>query len=333
LSVSIVVPCYRSSATLPTLVARLNGIMLQVAQSYELILVVDGSPDDTWDVARDLAEGHPWVRALRFSRNYGQHNAVVAGVRAARYDVVVTMDDDLRHPPEEIPKLLAALTDDLDLVYGLAQEEERHSLRSVVSRLVKAGVAGTMGVQNAKLLSAFRVFRTFLRRGFDQIHGPHASVDVALSWATTRVGAVTVRMDGRKTDRSGHTFRRLVNHAIDMLLGPSTTPMRFVTYFGFLVGFAGLALFGRLSWLYFGGVTNVAGFTTVVSVVTIFSSAQLIAIGVLGEYIGRIYAGGMGRPTFVIRERVEEGLLSDLPDDARRSVAVPGWAMRPAARR
>ena len=122
--VSIVVPCYRSAATLPGLTERVDAAMSRSATTYELIFVVDGSPDDTWDVARNLAARSGLVRAIELARNYGQHNALVAGIRAARYDIVVTMDDDLQHPPEEIGKLLDALRDDVDLVYAVPLHEE-----------------------------------------------------------------------------------------------------------------------------------------------------------------------------------------------------------------
>jgi glycosyltransferase involved in cell wall biosynthesis len=156
---------------------------------------------------------------IRLARNYGQHNALVAGVRAARHDVVVTMDDDLQHPPEEVPRLLAELTEDVDLVYGIAREEEHGVLRSLASRAVKAGMSGAMGVNNAKQVSAFRAFRTFLRNGFDLVNGPHVCVDVALSWGTTRVAAVEVRMDERAEGDSGYTFKTLVRHTMNMVLG------------------------------------------------------------------------------------------------------------------
>ncbi len=328
MSVSIVVPCFRSAPTLPVLVSRLNEVMRRAKVSYEVILVVDGSPDETWEAASDLAKDNDCVRAIRLARNYGQHNALVAGIRAARHDVIVTMDDDLQHPPEEVPTLLAALTDDLDLVYGLPNEEEHGVVRSLASRLVKAGMAGPVGVRNARLLSAFRAFRTFLQQGFDQVHGPYTSVDVALSWSTTRVGAVTVRMESRTVGRSGYTVRTLVRHALNMLLGYSTAPLRLVTYFGFLVGLGGLVLLGRLLWLYFEGTTSVAGFTTITSLITVFCSAQLIAIGVLGEYVGRIHSGGMGRPTYIIRERVGDAVLREF-DGAFGDVAgLPGEVPR-----
>jgi hypothetical protein len=166
-------------------------------------------------------------------------------------------------------------------------------------------MSGAMGVNNAKQVSAFRAFRTFLRNGFDLVNGPHVCVDVALSWGTTRVAAVEVRMDERAEGDSGYTFKTLVRHTMNMVLGYSATPLRVVTYLGFAVGAGGLLLFARLIWLYLTGETTVAGFTTISAMVAVFSSVQMIAIGMLGEYVGRIHSGGMGRPTYVIRERTE----------------------------
>jgi undecaprenyl-phosphate 4-deoxy-4-formamido-L-arabinose transferase len=303
--VSIVVPCYRSAGTLPALVARVNEVMPRVAAAYEVILVVDSTGDGTWEVAQGLAEASGPVRAIQMARNYGQHNAIVAGVRAARYDVVITMDDDLQHLPEQIPVLLGALHDGVDLVYGLPVEEEHGFLRSLASRGIKAGLSSAMGVNNARNVSAFRAFRTFLRNGFDLVSGPHVCVDVALSWATTRVTAVKVQMAERTEGQSGYTFRGLMRHTTNMVVGFSTAPLRMVTYLGFAIGATGLVLFARLIWLYLTGATTVAGFTTISAMVAIFSSAQMIAIGMLGEYVGRIHAAGMGRPTYVIRERAE----------------------------
>lgn len=308
MSVSVVVPCYRSAGTLPKLVERLGAVMPGVTNTYEVILVVDGSPDrETWDVASHLARLHPQVQAIRLARNYGQHNALIAGVRAARHDIVVTMDDDLQHPPEEVPKLLAALTDDLDVVYGKADHEEHGLMRSLGSRVLKAGMSGALGVQNARYLSAFRVFRTFLRDGFEHLNGPHISVDVVLSWATSRVGATSVRMEDRAEGRSGYTARALIKHGLDIMLGYSTKPLRLVTYLGLLVGLCGLVLTAVVLWTYFSGNTTIAGFTTLASMVALFASAQMIAIGALGEYVGRIHSSGMGRPTYVIRERATGG--------------------------
>ncbi|MEU9830623.1 glycosyltransferase family 2 protein [Streptosporangium sp. NPDC048047] len=312
--VSVVIPCYRSARTLPELLTRLVPVLRAMSVPYEVILVVDGGPDDTWETAAELARGHDHVRALRMSRNYGQHNALVAGVREARHDVVVTMDDDLQHPPEQIPLLLAALEGDrLDLVYGVSHREEHGFLRSLASRSIKAAMAGALGVGAARSISAFRAFRTRLRDGFEDLSGPHVSVDVALSWSTTRVGSVRVHMDKRGDGRSNYTVPLLVRHAMTMLLGYSTAPLRAASYLGFLVGLVGLVLGGLVLWRFVTGDTTVAGFTTLATMVALFSSAQLMSVGLLGEYVGRIHGNGMGRPVYVVSERAGPPAGSALP--------------------
>ena len=154
----------------------------------------------------------------------------------------------------------------------MSEQEEHGVFRNLTSWGAKTLVMGrTMGIPNADVLGALRIFRTFLRAGFDQVSGPHVSVDIVLSWTTTRVGSTSVRMDQRTEGRSGFTFRSLMKHAVNMILGYSTKPLRLVTYLGFLIGVCGLVLTIRLVWLYFSGDTTVAGFTTVASLVTVFS--------------------------------------------------------------
>ena len=297
MSLSIVIPCFRSAATLPALLGGIAEAVPAGARPYEVILVVDDDRDDTWAVATTLAGTDPAVRALRLSRNYGQHNAIVAGIRAARHDVIVTMDDDLQHPPEQIPVLLDALSQQTDLVYGVAEQEEHRALRSLASRSVKWVLARTLGFRDARAVSAFRAFRAHLRPAFDRVEGPHASIDVTLTWATARIAAVTVQMRQREQGKSGYTLRGLLRHTGNMVLGFSTAPLRMVTFLGLAIGLVGLLLFAKLTYSYLAGVTTVAGFTTIASLVALFASAQLIALGVLGEYVGRIHTAGMGRPT------------------------------------
>lgn len=304
-SVSVVIPCYCSERTLPTLVDQLRAVLAVATEAYEIVLVDDGSPDDTWSVVRDLAATYPEVRALRLSRNYGQQNALLAGVLTARYDVTVTMDDDLQHPPEEVPRLLEALSDRVELVYGVAVEEEHAWLRSFASRAVKIAMSRGMRIEGARQISAFRAFHTYLRDAFGGIGGPDVALDVALSWATNRAVGVRVRMDRRTVGRSGYRPRDLVAHALNMVLGYSTAPLRAVIYLGLLCATLGVALLAVILYEYFTGTTTVAGFTTISSLVAIFSGAQMLAIGVLGEYIGRIHGSQTGRPTYVVRERVD----------------------------
>ncbi len=307
MQISVVIPCYRSSATLPELVAQLHSALDTgpAVSDYEIVLVVDGSPDDTGKVARSLADDAK-VRCIELRRNYGQHNAILAGVARARHDVVVTMDDDLQHRPDEIPALLEPLLDaDVDLVYGVAKEEEHGFWRSLASRVVKRGL-GASGVPSATDVSAFRAFRRDVADTFIDVRDPYVSIDVLLSWATTAVRRVTVRMDERTVGTSNYSVRALVRHTLNMVTGYSTLPLRSVAWLGAFCAVLGIALFVFVLVKFATGETTVAGWTTLASMIAIFSGAQMISIAVLGEYVGRLHTRSMQRPTYAVRRDTNE---------------------------
>ncbi len=154
-AISIVIPVYNSEGSLPELISRLGRLLPQVSTRYEVILVNDGSRDRSWEVVCRLAREHDWVRGINLMRNYGQHNALLCGIRAARHDIIVTMDDDLQHPPEEIPKLLDKLAEGFDVVYGTPQREQHGFWRDLASQVTKLALQSTMGAETARNQSAF----------------------------------------------------------------------------------------------------------------------------------------------------------------------------------
>lgn len=304
--ISVVIPCYRSQATLEPLVQRLIPVVNQLAAERsggaEVLLVVDGSPDGTWHVASSLAGKYPdVVRAILLMRNYGQHNALLAGIDRARFDVLVTMDDDLQHLPEELPELVAGLADgDVDVVYGVADVEEHGLVRSLASRSVKRALE-LAGVPNVRDVSAFRAFRTPLRAGFTDVADAFASVDVFLSWTTTGVRRHRVRMDRRSKGRSSYSPTALVRHAFNMITGYSEAPLRLVLWLGVGLALLGAALLSYVLGSYFLGRTQLAGFTTLAAVSALFSGAQMLSLGILGEYLGRLHFRSMHKPTYLVR--------------------------------
>ncbi|MGH3384904.1 MAG: glycosyltransferase family 2 protein [Nocardioidaceae bacterium] len=310
MDVTIVVPCYRSRETLPLLLERIQVVLGaddSPVSRYEVILVVDGSPDDTASVALDLQRRMPHVRVLTLRRNYGQHNALLAGILRGRYPVTVTMDDDLQHRPEALAAMLAPLEDSaVDLVYGIAADEEHGVLRSLASRTVKLSLAAS-GVPNARDVSALRAFRTELREGFEHVADPFASVDVMLSWATSGVRRVDVPMDKRVHGRSSYSLRALVRHAFSMVTGYSAVPLKFVTWLGMVCALLGAVLLVRVLIGFLTGSTTVAGFTTLASMIALFSGAQMLSIGILGEYVGRMHFRSMQRPPFLVRTDSHDG--------------------------
>jgi undecaprenyl-phosphate 4-deoxy-4-formamido-L-arabinose transferase len=300
-SVSVVVPVYNSEESLQELIERLEAALGPATSTFEVVLVDDGSRDRSWSVIEDLATRHRRIRGLRLMRNYGQHNALLAGIRAARHEVIVTMDDDLQHRPEDIMTLVAALSDNVDLVYGTSIDEEHGAWRNVSSKVVKTSMASAVGNEMARMASAFRAFRGELRRAFAETSDPFVSIDVLLSWATVRISSVKVQMDTRRYGKSGYTFRKLVRHSINMMTGYSSVPLRLVTYVGFGFAFMGLIVLGYVLIRFAITDNSVPGFPFLASIVAIFSGAQLFALGVLGEYLGRMHFRSMQRPPFTVR--------------------------------
>lgn len=298
----MVIPVYRAEHTIVPLVERLVGVLGEAAPSHEIILVNDDSPDRSWDLVCDLAGRFGTVRGVDLSRNFGQHSALLAGIRSARGSVIVTMDDDLQHRPEDVPVLLAALEPSIDLVYGVSTREEHGFFRNLASRLVKASLASAIGSQTARIAGAFRAFRSSLRGAFAATDDPYASVDVLLSWATTRVAAVDVTMDRRQQGRSNYTFSSLARHAVNMATGYGTAPLRFVTKLGFGFALIGLGIFVYVIVRFFVDGSTVPGFPFLASLVAILSGVQLFALGMIGEYLGRIHFRSMRRPPYVIRQ-------------------------------
>lgn len=303
--VSIVIPCYRSEETLPKLLAGLHSTMrgnLEI-EDYEVLLVIDGSPDGTAATAKQLAE-HPKVGSIVLRRNYGQHNAILAGIHRAKHEVIVTMDDDLQHLPESVPALVTALErSGADLIYGVAEEEEHGFWRSWASRAVKRSLR-IAGVPNAEDVSALRAFRTDLRDGFQGIADPYVSIDVLLSWTTTHISSLKVGMREREHGESNYSVRSLVRHTLNMVTGYSTLPLRIVAWLGILCGLVGFALLVVVVVRYLVGGTAIVGWTSTVSAIAIFSGTQLVSVAVLGEYVGRLHTRSMHKPTYVIREEI-----------------------------
>jgi len=169
---SVVIPVYRSQESLLELYQRLVATLTGLCISFEILFVEDCGGDNSWKIILQLAQEDDRVRGLRMSRNYGQHNALLAGIRAASGELIVTLDDDLQHPPEELPKLLAKIEEGYDVVYGAPDQEQHGFFRNVASQIIKIALQRAMGAEIARNVSAYRVFRTDLRRAFHQYRSP-----------------------------------------------------------------------------------------------------------------------------------------------------------------
>jgi undecaprenyl-phosphate 4-deoxy-4-formamido-L-arabinose transferase len=301
-SISVVVPVFNSASRLASLVGRLSVSLNQVGAPYEIILVNDGGQDASWERIVDLSVEYQRLRGINLMRNYGQHNALLAGIRAAQYDIIVTLDDNLQHPPEEIAKLLEKLSVGFDVVYGTPQKEKHGLWRKMASWLTKLAMQSAMGAETARSISAFRAFRTTLRDAFVTYQSPFVSIDVLLTWGTSRFASVPVRHDSRQEDESNYTFRKLVTHALNMMTGFSTLPLQLASLVGFTFTLFGLAVLLYVLGRFVVQGGSVPGFPFIASTIAIFSGAQLFALGIIGEYLARMHFRTMNRPAYAVRE-------------------------------
>jgi glycosyltransferase involved in cell wall biosynthesis len=300
--VSVVVPVFNGAATLPELARRVDEAL--AGSDYELVLVNDGSADRSWETIAGLARANPRVRGLDLMRNYGQHNALLAGIRAARGSVVVTIDDDLQNPPEEIPKLLARLEDGADVVYGTAATRRYGFWRGVATRLSQFALRMTIGNDIAGRVGPFRAFRADLSGAFAAFEGPYVSLDVLLNWGASRYDFVPVEHAQRSERRSSYSFGRLATHALNVLTGFSTRPLRIASLVGLAFTLFGVAILVLVVVRYFVEGDTVPGFPFLASIIAIFSGVQLLTLGVIGEYLARMHVRVTDRPAYAVRQEV-----------------------------
>jgi glycosyltransferase involved in cell wall biosynthesis len=306
-SLSVVIPVYNSEQSLEKLCAQLIPALETLADDFEVILVDDGSADQSWQVITDLRTKNEHVRGIKLSRNYGQHNALLCGIRAAKFEVIITMDDDLQNPVSEIPKLLHKLKDGFDVVYGAPAKQHHGFLRNLASTLTKIALQNVMNAHTARNVSAFRAFKARLRDGFAQYSGPFVSIDVLLTWSTANFAAIKVEHMPRELGKSNYTVRKLIAHAFNLVTGFSTLPLQLASFIGFMFTLFGI---GILIWvvgryLVFGA--SVPGFAFLASIISVFSGVQLFALGIFGEYLARIHFRTMEQPPYVIGESGDTG--------------------------
>ena len=302
---SVVVPVYKSAAILPHLVQRLHAVLQPAVASYELLLIDDCSPDDSWNVLRDLQRELPaTMRIFRLSRNFGQHNALMCGFKHSRGAYVVTLDDDLQNPPEEIPRLYAKIVEGrYDVVFGYF-EERRHSwARNTASRLsrwlIRRAVPGLNPYfSNYRILNRFTV-QEIARQTQDFLY-----VDGLIAWVTHNTGHVVVAHAPRFAGESNYDVRRLVSYFAVVLMTFTVLPLKIVSLVGFLAAAGGLSL----GFVYFvmrlAGLITEPGFAAIILAVLVLGGIQLLSLGLIGEYVGKIFLKQSGKPQFIVRESV-----------------------------
>lgn len=289
--ISVVVPTYRSAAGLPELYRRLEAALDAITPDWEVILVDDASNDGTYAVMEQLHEKDGRVKLVRFARNAGQHQATVCGLQRASGRYVVTLDDDLQNPPEEIPRFLAKLEEGYDLVIGRIDGGKAHSgVRNFASWLVQVFVGVVLGKPKDLQLTAYRAMT---RRAAEQIgsyNGAHAYLPALMleSIPHDRIVNLPVEHHDRAMGASTYTVRKLVKLFSYLLINHSYIPLRLVTGVGFLLCLASFGYGTYVAGVALLGGSGVPGFPTLAVLVSFLSGATLLGMGVIGEYVGRL---------------------------------------------
>lgn len=315
IGLSVVVPCYNEEASLAALIARLEPICEQsFPGDYEIVLINDGSNDLTWPTICDLAAKSQYIVGVDLARNHGHQLALTAGLRIACGKVILVLDADLQDPPELLPAMLTKLQQGFDVVYG--QRIRRHGetwfkrssamgFYRLLDRLIDIPIPSDTGD-----------FRLMTRRVVDQLQAMPERfrfIRGMVSWVGFNQTAITYERDPRFAGESHYPLRKMVALAIDAVTSFSTLPLRLASWFGMAFGILGIAMlcWVVIAWLNHG---TIVGWTSMIAVVLILGSVQLMILGVFGEYLGRMYMETKRRPLFIVREiRGRQGSRSDRP--------------------
>jgi glycosyltransferase involved in cell wall biosynthesis len=300
-NISLVIPVYNGAATVGRVVTE---IMTDIGERvHEIILVNDGSPNDnSAQICKELSLTNPLVHHISLRRNFGEHNAVMCGLNFVTGEVVGILDDDLQHPPAEIARMADELEKGFDVVFGNYREKQHSWFRNAGSKFNDLIATALLDKPSDLYLSSFKVIRLAVVQDIVTYTGPFPYIDGLLFRVTRNVASIPVEHRQREVGRSNYTFRRLVRLWLNMVLNFSVLPLRIVTAMGtfsFLVGLI-LAVYTLMEW--FASPEIPLGYASLFIAVTILSGAQLVSLGLIGEYVGKSYMVQNGTPQWIIKE-------------------------------
>lgn len=302
MDVSVVIPVYRSEPLVAELARRIAATLTAARNSYEIILVNDCSPDRSWEMIEQACERDPAVKGVNLRRNSGQHNAIMAGLRHATGEVIVVMDDDLQHAPEDIPKLYASVMQGHDIAYAafLHPKHARWKRAGSVFRDLTARML--LGVPRGFRISSFKAMTAAIAREIARYEGPFPYVDGLALTATHNAANVQLEHYPRPDGRGNYSFRESIFLWTKVAMNFSIVPLRLASWLGLAFaalgfGFAAYLVFQKLAF----DAVPVPGWSSLAVVILIVGGVQLLALGAIGEYLGRAYLHLNGKPQYVVK--------------------------------
>ena len=299
--ISVVIPVYGPGKCLTELIRRADAACQAVgADPIQFVLVDDNGPGDAWTEICRLAAARKEILGIQLMRNFGQHNAIMCGFKYCSGDIIITMDDDLQHPPESLPALIAALLmQNADLVYGNYDSKKHAAGRNLGSAVINWFFR--LVFRTPVTLTSFRCMRRELVQAVLRYDLNFTFIDGLLAWNTSRIGSVIVPHSARHDGRSGYTLRKLIVLAMNMFTNFSLLPLQMVSLLGLLAAGGGLFLG---FWYLIAAIMNwlvVPGYASTIVAVLVLGGLQLLSLGVIGEYIGRLHLNVNRKPQYVVR--------------------------------
>lgn len=299
---SIVIPVYNSETTLDKLFARLRAVFKTIPEDFEIIFINDGSKDESWQKLKALRDKDNRIKIIQLMRNFGQHNALMCGFRFVNGDYVITLDDDLQTPPEEIPKLVNKINEGYDVVYGNYISKQHSLYRNLGSSFIQGLYKKVFNLHNN--LTSFRIIRRQLINNILRYEKSYVFIDGLLAWNTKNIGFINVMHNKRGDGRSNYGIKKLIILSLNMCTNFSIAPLQISSIIGLLFAMLGFIMAGyvTLKKIIYG--IPVEGYTSLIILITIFAGIQLVTLGLIGEYLGRIHLNINNRPQYEIRDKI-----------------------------
>jgi len=316
--ISVIIPVYRGAGTLPSLLSSLSEV-LSAGFDWEVICVDDASLDQSWEVLQSLSLLYPQLKCIQLMRNFGQHNATMCGFRHATGELVVTIDEDLQQDPKSIPALIDSLRhSNADLVYGVYEAKKHDGGRNVGSWLVNRfyRVVFRMPVT----VTSFRAIRRELVDAILRYDLNFTYIDGLLAWNTQRIEMVTVPHNARVDGRSGYTLSKLLAFSMNVFTNFSLIPLQLVSFIGLLSAAGGLGLGFYYLLLAMFAQIQVPGYASIITAVLVLGGVQLLSLGIMGEYLGRLHLNVNRKPQYTVRQMPKCSPVTTTPlpaDDAK----------------
>lgn len=301
-TLSIIVPVYRSAAILPQLIEQIHAEMAKegLANDFELLLVNDASPDNSWQIIRALADTHPFIKGISLRRNFGQHNALMAGLNHASGNFVVLMDDDLQHPPHAIGDILRALSEGYDVCYTNYLNRQHATWKKLGSRFNDWVATHLLGKPKGLYLSSFKGLRREIAQEVIRYDGPYAYVDGLILDVTRSITTIDIEHQARHEGEGNYNLSRSLALWLKMATSFSVLPLRLASFAGFVLAALSLVMIVFVIAQKLLHPELPAGWASLIATVLFIGGIQTLCIGMMGEYLGRTYLKLNHKPQFVV---------------------------------